>query len=146
MWIVIIQYGCKYSVWHFPGLSDHRTLFFCRNLRNISNMCSGSSLGNTNVSYLFLNFPFGIRQGYWKDMFIVNFHGSHSNSFSNDQRLTLNWFQTSDRRNPIISPQFYSNHTTAWIWLVCPGLGQGLRAFQADIILVSAPQNPSLSV
>lgn len=92
----------------FPGLSDHRALFLCGTLIIFSNVCSGNRLGNIIVYYLFLNIPFG------KDIEKICSYstspGSHSSSFSNDQNLTLNWFQTSDRTNPIISPQSCSNH------------------------------------
>lgn len=72
-------------------------------------MCSGNSLGDIIVFYLFLNFSFG--KDIQKIFSYSTSPGSHSSSFSNDQNLTLNWFQTSKRTNPIISPKHCNNHT-----------------------------------
>lgn len=107
---------------------------FCGTLINFSNMCSGNSLGDIIVFYLFLNFSFG------KDIEKICSYstspGSHSSSFSNDQNLTLNWFQTS-RGQTLSFPQSIATITHSLDLIspssatATPGSGQAPRAFQA---------------
>lgn len=122
--------GCKLcNIFQTYLTTEHS---FCGTLTIFSNTCSGNSLGDIIVSYLFLNFPFG------KDIENICSYstspGSHSSSFSNDQNLMPNWFQTSERTNPIISPRHCRNHTQ--LGLISPSSatarsGQVPRAFQA---------------
>jgi hypothetical protein len=70
-------------------------------------MPPGNLLENT-VPCSFLNFLLASVKDMEK-IYSCSTSGSHSDSFSNDQNLTLNWFQTSGRRNRLFP------HSTAAI-------------------------------